>query len=366
MPKVSIILPIYNVEPWLDRCLESIARQTHPDFEALMVDDGSPDRCGEICDRWARRDPRFIAIHQKNGGENPARNAALAVAKGDFLLCVDPDDYVKPDHIENLLRAQALRDADLTIGRPVWVNEATDRVLRTFPARGELFIERENFAAQLPALFRDGRLLYCTYRLCRRSTFGHVLFPQDIRLSGDTYWMAGVLDAAQSIQLTDDDGYIYVRYEKGCLTRQIHPNLFQYRQRVCEAMRAVLAKNGWLTPEAAAFWDEWLVISMKWPVQSVCHGPWSAREKVQHIEAMLGNPLFIEAFDRLAKPPRDRLSLLMRAGDGRALLRRQERLYLKRALVRRLPDWARRLGRAFKRSLRAVRHASRRQPRAAR
>jgi len=127
-----------------------------------------------------------------------------------------------------------------------------------------------------------------------------------------------------------------------------------------------MAKNGWLTPEAAAFWDEWLVISMKWPVQSVCHGPWSAREKVQHIEAMLGNPLFIEAFDRLAKPPRDRLSLLMRAGDGRALLRRQERLYLKRALVRRLPDWARRLGRAFKRSLRAVRHASRRQPRAAR
>ena len=91
--KVSIIIPVYNVEMLLDRCIASVINQTYTNLEIILVDDGSPDKCGEICDAWAEKDNRIKVIHKANGGLSDARNAGLEIASGDFVAFLDSDDY---------------------------------------------------------------------------------------------------------------------------------------------------------------------------------------------------------------------------------------------------------------------------------
>ena len=110
---VSIIVPIYNIEGYIRECIDSILAQTYPDFELILVDDDSPDNCGRICDEYAEKDVRIKVIHKENGGLTSARNAGLSVAKGDWIMHVDGDDWIEPDMIESLIEAAKATEADL-------------------------------------------------------------------------------------------------------------------------------------------------------------------------------------------------------------------------------------------------------------
>lgn len=102
-PLVSIIIPVYKVEEYLPRCLDSILAQTYPHWEAVCIDDGSPDRCGEILDAYAARDSRFRVLHQENGGVSAARNAGLDMMRGEYLTMVDPDDSIDSTLLEKMV-----------------------------------------------------------------------------------------------------------------------------------------------------------------------------------------------------------------------------------------------------------------------
>lgn len=102
---ISIIVPVYKVEKYLPKCIDSLLSQTYSNIEIILVDDGSPDGCGEICDRYGRSDARIKVIHQPNQGVSAARNAGLAKAKGEYIGFCDPDDYVSPDMYGEMLRA---------------------------------------------------------------------------------------------------------------------------------------------------------------------------------------------------------------------------------------------------------------------
>lgn len=102
-PLISVIVPIYKVEAYLPECIDSILRQTYTNLECILVDDGSPDRCGAICDEFAKRDSRVKVIHQPNRGVSEARNAGLDAAKGQYISYVDSDDWIKPETLEVLL-----------------------------------------------------------------------------------------------------------------------------------------------------------------------------------------------------------------------------------------------------------------------
>lgn len=115
-PEISIIVPIYNVEDYLERAIKSVINQSFPDWELILVDDGSPDRCGEICDYYAEKDDRIRVIHQKNGGVSAARNAGIDMAEGAYLFCLDPDDYLPPEALETLLGIMRENGADLVVG----------------------------------------------------------------------------------------------------------------------------------------------------------------------------------------------------------------------------------------------------------
>ena len=103
MPKISVIVPVYKVEPYLHECVDSILAQTFTDFELILVDDGSSDNCGKICDEYAAKDSRIRVIHQENRGVSAARNAALDAAKGEFIAFIDSDDVVNVYYLEVLL-----------------------------------------------------------------------------------------------------------------------------------------------------------------------------------------------------------------------------------------------------------------------
>lgn len=102
---VSVIVPIYMVEEYLERCIASIVKQSYKNLEIILVDDGSKDNCPAICDSWAKKDSRIVVIHRKNGGLSAARNSGIEVAKGEYLAFVDSDDFIAEDFIETLLQA---------------------------------------------------------------------------------------------------------------------------------------------------------------------------------------------------------------------------------------------------------------------
>ena len=114
-PRISVIVPIYKVEKYLMRCIKSIQNQTYTNLEIILVDDGSPDRCGEICEEFARQDKRICVIHKENGGLSDARNAGLEVAKGEYIAFVDSDDYIAPDFLQTLYGHLVETDSDVAL-----------------------------------------------------------------------------------------------------------------------------------------------------------------------------------------------------------------------------------------------------------
>lgn len=112
---VSVIVPIYMVEPYLKRAVDSIRNQTYQNLEIILVDDGSKDQCGRICDDYAKADNRIVVIHKENGGLSDARNAGLDIARGEYIMFVDSDDYIAPDCVETLLGCLKEHDADVSM-----------------------------------------------------------------------------------------------------------------------------------------------------------------------------------------------------------------------------------------------------------
>ena len=113
MPNISVIVPVYNAEEYLERCVNSILRQTCPDLEVLLVDDGSRDSSGAMCDAFAAQDSRVRVLHQENSGISAARNAGLSQAKGDYIGFVDSDDWIDPDMYESLYALCREYEADI-------------------------------------------------------------------------------------------------------------------------------------------------------------------------------------------------------------------------------------------------------------
>ena len=123
-PLLSIIVPVYKVENYLQKCIDSILAQTFTDFELILVEDGSPDGCPALCDAAAAKDARIRVLHQKNGGLSAARNAGLDVARGEWIGFVDSDDYIAPEMYETLYKAVQSTGADLALCDYAAVDEA--------------------------------------------------------------------------------------------------------------------------------------------------------------------------------------------------------------------------------------------------
>ncbi|MDZ5254376.1 glycosyltransferase [Clostridium sp. LIBA-8841] len=212
-PEISIIVPIYNVEKYLSKCIESILNQTFTDFELILVNDGSKDGSGKVCDEYALKDNRIKVIHKINGGVSSARNSGINLALGRYIGFVDPDDYIRKDMYEKLYYICKDENADISIcklGREINGNLVDKEDT-------ESIIELNNIDG-LRELFKG--ILY-RFSLCNklfeRECFRDVMFPEG-RIHEDlstTYKLFA--NAKKSIYL-DYTGYIYVKRENSILT----------------------------------------------------------------------------------------------------------------------------------------------------
>ncbi|MDE6447932.1 MAG: glycosyltransferase, partial [Muribaculaceae bacterium] len=146
-PKISIIVPIYKVERYLPECLDSIIRQTFTDWECILVDDGSPDNCGKICDEYAARDPRFRVIHQKNGGLSAARNSGISIAKAQYIGFVDSDDWIEAEMFQTLYNL--IRQDDYDMAQVGIFNEYRGKSHRKQLVRTPIILDRRNTVRHL-------------------------------------------------------------------------------------------------------------------------------------------------------------------------------------------------------------------------
>lgn len=127
---ISIIVPIYNVEKYLKQCIDSIINQTYKNIEIILIDDGSPDRCGAICDEYSKKDNRIIVIHKKNGGLSDARNRGIDIANGKYLTFIDSDDFVDSDYIEKLYNSIKLHNTQIAQCGISKVNKSNETITK--------------------------------------------------------------------------------------------------------------------------------------------------------------------------------------------------------------------------------------------
>lgn len=207
---VSVIVPIYKVEKTLNRCLASVAGQTHEELQIVCIDDGSMDSSGEICDEWASRDARFEVIHEQNAGVSTARNVGLSRAKGAWIAFVDADDYVEPTLIEVLLKACLSNGANIS-----WC-PAIDEDSRGTPiAAGGGAPHRRIGIVEHYSWFEPS-VSHCVVwgALFRRSILEGISFATDLRVGEDTLFFAMALERADRLCQVAEPMYHYVYLEQ--------------------------------------------------------------------------------------------------------------------------------------------------------
>lgn len=173
-PVVSIIVPVYKVEAYLDECIESIVSQTYTNVEIILVDDGSPDRCPEMCDEWARKDERINVIHQLNQGLSGARNVGIAKSKGQYLAFVDSDDYIDCHMIEYSMNAFGKSNADIVVFDLSRVSEQGEFLGSTETLSETVLSQKDALEALLSAKIHD----YPVNKVYKREVFQNVSFPE--------------------------------------------------------------------------------------------------------------------------------------------------------------------------------------------
>ena len=181
---ISVIVPIYRVEDYLHRCVSSILAQTYAHLEVILVDDGSDDRCGEICDEFDRTDDRIRVVHKRNGGVSSARNAGLDVATGSYVAFIDGDDWVTPVYVSRLHEWITMADADVAICGMVKVRNASDEPVREIAEDPAVQIVGPEEALRLMLYQReyDGSVWA---KLFRAALFDNLRFPEGIVFAED-------------------------------------------------------------------------------------------------------------------------------------------------------------------------------------
>ena len=222
-PLISIIIPVYQVEKYLDKCIASVVNQTYSNLEIILVDDGSPDNCPAICDAWKERDPRINVIHQENGGLSHARNEGLKLAVGEFIGFVDSDDWIEPNMYETLL--SIMMDAGIDIAVCNYQNESED--LMIINKKITLPITKIYSVEEALKLLLSGKSFIRSYvwnKLFKKRILKNLLFTED-KLYEDVVWTPQVIGLTNSIIIIDLPLYHYLG-RPDSLSRNVH-NLYQ-------------------------------------------------------------------------------------------------------------------------------------------
>lgn len=251
---ISVIVPVYNVERYLEKCIKSICGQTFAGLEIILVNDGATDRSGAICDEWARKDPRIRVIHKENGGLSDARNAGIEIASGQWYMFVDSDDTISPDTIARLYQAASENHCDMAVCNIVRIYD--DGATEPFyhPVSELTVWEGQQ-------RFETLKQPSACNKLFRADLFRDVRFPKG-KYYEDTFVYHILAHRANRIVLTGHDGYYYLSRRESILGQPT------YTDRYFDFVEAVHERMTYLLAQGVAYYGEEACLSLYLTVSS--------------------------------------------------------------------------------------------------
>lgn len=245
-PLVSIIVPVCNAAPHLERCVQSLTNQTYQNIEILLIDDGSPDGSGEICDVFEERDHQVRAVHSENVGISHARNLGIKASKNQFIQFMDADDYVDNNMSALLVEAHIAEDADLVITGYFEIDAASGQQQR-FGLEDQRAMNREQFMDTFTSRRKSKMINSCWNKLYRSSLLAakDLEFSEGLDMAEKALFNLEYMRESSCIVTLDAKPYFYVRHASGeNLTGRFHPNMYAIAMNQLQATRGLYASVG--------------------------------------------------------------------------------------------------------------------------
>ena len=235
---ISVIVPVYNVEKYIKRCIDSIINQKYTNLEIILVDDGSPDNCGKICDEYAKKDNRIKVIHKENGGVSSARNAGLEVANGKYITFVDADDWVEHQYIEQLARVMIEKQADyVTCGyNRVYANQ-NEKI--NYSGRIIEYTPKEYLVKLLNVQLGYG---FCHMKLIKRNVIKDKRFYDKLIVGEDAFFNVELCENMKKITILEKTLYNY-RFNENSIVRTYDEDYAKKYKNSMEVMYEYIIKK---------------------------------------------------------------------------------------------------------------------------
>lgn len=236
---ISIIVPVYNVVAYLDKCIKSIVEQTYRNLEILLIDDGSTDGCAQLCDEWKDSDERIVVYHQVNAGLSMARNAGMQKASGSYFMFVDSDDYLSPDAVRVLYERMIQDGSDMAVGNGVCVDEEGNVL-------GPLYTTVQDGCFTREEAYRNFYYIPCMAwaKLYRRELFNN-LFYSVVSNSEDLFMLVDIMPRCNSISLCSKTIYFYMQRMTSIVHTLNDKKMYDSFSSALYACRKLMEENCW-------------------------------------------------------------------------------------------------------------------------
>ena len=237
--KFSVIMPVYNVEKYIHKSVDSVLMQTYCDFEIILVDDGAKDSCPSICDAYAEQDSRIKVIHKPNGGLSDARNFGIDAAVGDYIIFLDSDDYWSSDKaLEHIAEKIRQENSDVLIFFFQYLFEEDNRIVEYNVNYQNITIDRTDKSTQLTDLIKNNVFISSAWaKVIKRDLFlQHNLYFEKGIYSEDIEWSARLMLYANSFSVVNDNFYVYIQRESSIAHALRRKNIADAEQNVFKAL----------------------------------------------------------------------------------------------------------------------------------
>lgn len=236
---LSIIVPVFNVEQYLNRCIDSILAQTFLDFELILINDGSTDKSKEICEEYCKKDHRIKLINKENGGLSSARNMGLKIAKGKYIGFVDSDDFISKNMYKNIIEVMNKENCDIGIGRTVWVYEGKEIENVCSTNEYKLMNNREGLKNLILA---EDFLETAWDKVYKKELFKDIEFPEK-KLHEDTATIYKLFSKSKRSVYIDSTSYFYVQREGSIVNTKLNDKLFYDKLWAIKEMNYFIYQN---------------------------------------------------------------------------------------------------------------------------
>lgn len=273
-PLISIIVPIYNVEAYLEKCIESILAQDYTPLEIILVNDGATDGSGEICDKYAKQYENITALHKKNGGLSSARNAGMEIMQGEYISFIDSDDYIAPDMISTLYADLTQNNADISCTSAY--NVYPNKTIANSNLNSLLILSKQE---ALDCFLFNNYLTPCAWgKLYKRELWNNIKFPEG-RLFEDQLTTYKVIDLAQKVVFNPSPKYFYLKREGSIGHSSFNEKTYDLYKAINEEYDFIVGKYPELKTNMSVAKITWEIVFINMMIQADKH--WNDKKLIR-------------------------------------------------------------------------------------